>query len=91
MPAASKHSRDWDTIHGLHACLQGGDWIFLFSLLLMAMQRMAHTDGENATARAAAKLNIPMVRDPAQVNQTQGFPADRIASHQPIFLDNAEL
>ena len=28
----------------------------------MAMQRMAHVDGEKATARAAAKLGIPMVR-----------------------------
>ena len=28
----------------------------------MAMQRMAHPDGELATARAAAKLGIPMVR-----------------------------
>ena len=27
----------------------------------MAMQRMAHTDGEKATARAAAKFGIPMV------------------------------
>ena len=27
----------------------------------MAMQRMAHTDGENAVARAASNFNIPMV------------------------------
>ena len=79
------------------SCLSAGRRLdFPVLIAPMAMQRMAHTDGENATARAAAKLNIPMVRDPAQVKQTQGIPADTSASHQPILwtmqsYDNCQL